>query len=88
MARLHRAGRPPVDPAVVLKMLLLSYLYDLSEPAWADRRDVEEYCNLHLAAKYFLGVSVDAKVPDHSTLSVFKKRILDNGKVAAYPRLL
>ena len=81
-ARLHRAGRPPVDPAVVLKMLLLSYLYDLSE------RDVEEYCNLNLAAKYFLGVSVDAKVPDHSTLSVFKKRILDNGKVAAYQRLL
>jgi len=76
------SGRPPVDPAVVLKMLLLSYLYDLSE------RDVEEYCNLQLAAKYFLGVSVDAKVPDHSTLSVFKKRILENGRVEAYKRLL
>ena len=75
-------GRPPVDPAVVLKMLLLSYLYDLSE------RDVEEYCNMHLAAKYFLGVSVDAKVPNHSTLSVFKKRILENGRVEAYKKLL
>jgi len=75
-------GRPPVDPAVVLKMLLLSYLYDLSE------RTVAEYCADNLAAKYFLGLAIDAPVPDHSTLSVFKKRILDNGKVAAYQRLL
>lgn len=75
-------GRPPVDPAMVLKMLLLSYLYDLSE------RAVEEYCNLNLAAKFFIGVSVDAQVPDHSTLSVFKKRILENGHLAAYQRML
>ena len=32
-----KIGRPPIDPALVLKMLLLSYLYDLSE------RQVEEF---------------------------------------------
>ena len=75
-------GRPPIDPAIVLKMLLLSYLYDTSE------RQVEEYCQLNLAAKYFLGLSIDAAVPDYSTLSVFKKRILDNGRLKAYEQLL
>jgi len=75
-------GRPPIDPALVLKMLLLSYLYNLSE------RQTEEYCNYNLAAKCFLELAIDEPVPDHSTLSLFKKRILDNGKVKAYERLL
>lgn len=75
-------GRPPIDPAIMLKMLLLSYLYNLSE------RQTEEYCNYNLAAKCFLGLAVDEPVPDHSTLSVFKKRILDNGRTEAFERLL
>jgi transposase len=77
-----KIGRPPIDPALVLKMLLLSYLYDLSE------RQVEEFCNLNLAAKYFLGLAVDARPPDHSTLSVFKRRILENGRLPAYEKML
>ncbi len=76
------SGRPPIDPALVLKMLVLSYLYDLSE------RQVAEFCQYNLAAKYFLGLAIDASVPDHSTLTVFKKRILENGRVRAYERLL
>jgi IS5 family transposase len=77
-----KIGRPPIDPALVLKMLLLSYLYDLSE------RQVEEFCNLNLAAKYFLGLAIDARPPDHSTLSVFKRRILENGRLPAYEKML
>jgi len=49
---------------------LLSYLYKLSE------RQVEEYVNNSLAAKYFLGLGVHQKAPDHSSLTVFKDRIL------------
>jgi len=75
-------GRPPIDPAIVLKMLILSYLYNLSE------RQTAEFCRYSLAAKYFLGLAIDSPVPDHSTLTVFKKRILDNGRVKAYERLL
>jgi transposase len=75
-------GRPPYDPAVVLKMLLISFLYDISE------RQVEDMCNLYLPAKYFLGLGVDEKAPDHSTLTAFKKRILENGKLAAFEKLL
>jgi IS5 family transposase len=77
-----KLGRPPYDPAVVLKMLLLSYLYDVSE------RQVEDLCNLYLPAKYFLGLGVDEKPPDHTTLTTFKSRILENGKLGAFEKLL
>jgi len=63
-------GRPPFDPVVLLKMLLVAYLYNLSE------RQVEDYVNFTLPAKYFLGLSVDQFAPDHSTLTRFKERII------------
>lgn len=63
-------GRPPFDPAVVLKMLLLSYLYDLSE------RQTEDLVNYHLPAKWFVGLAVDEAAPDHATLTLFKHRLL------------
>ena len=66
----------------MLKMLLLSYLYNVSE------RQVEDLCNLYLPAKSFLGLGVDEKAPDHSTLTAFKERILENGRLAAFERLL
>jgi IS5 family transposase len=63
-------GPPPYEPTLILKMLLVSYLYDLSE------RQVEEYVNDSLSAKHFLGLAVDEAAPDHATLTVFKNRLL------------
>jgi len=77
-----RLGRPPYDPSILLRMLLLAYLYNLSEC------EVERFCQESMPAKYFLGIAVDAPVPDHSTLTVFKNRILENGKLRAYTKLL
>jgi len=77
-----KLGRPPYDPVVVLKMLLLSYLYNVSE------RQVEDLSNLYLPAKYFLGLGVDEKAPDHSTLTAFKNRILKNGRLIAFENML
>ena len=77
-----RLGRPPYDPVVVLKMLLLAYLYNVSE------RQVEEMCNLNLAAKCFLGLGIDERPPDHTTLTAFKKRILENGNLGVFEALL
>jgi transposase len=65
-----RIGRPLYNPAVMLKMLLLAYLYDLSE------RSTEAYVNDSLSAKWFLGLAVDEVGPDHSTLTAFKRRII------------
>ena len=65
-------GRPPYPPVMLLKMLFVSYLYNVSE------RDVESLTNLHLVVKWFVGLGVDELPPDHSTLSKFKKRIVEN----------
>lgn len=75
-------GRPPYDPVVILKMLLLSYLYNLSE------RQTEAYVNDSLSAKCFLGLAVDEAAPDHSTLTAFKRRIVERGQEACLQALL
>ena len=62
-------GRPPFDPALLLKIELVAYLYNLSE------RQVEIYINENLPAKYFVGLAVDESAPDHSTLTVFRDRL-------------
>ncbi len=75
-------GRPPFDPAVPLKVELLAYLYDLSE------RQVETYLNGNLPAKYFVGLAVDQKGPDHSTLTVFRERLAQRGKLKVFEEML
>ena len=75
-------GRPPFDPALVLKVELIAYLYNLSE------RQVEMYINENLPAKYFVGLAVDQKAPDHSTLTVFRERLLQRGKLKVFQGLL
>lgn len=75
-------GRPPYNPVVILKMLLLSYLYNLSE------RQTEVYCNDSLSAKCFLGLAADEPAPDHSTLTAFKGRIIERGGEQSLRELL
>ena len=75
-------GRPPYNPAVMLKMLVMAYLYDLSE------RNTEAYVNDSLSAKWFLGLAVDEAAPDHSTLTAFKRRILERGGERCLQELL
>jgi len=70
---LGEVGNSPYNPVALLKMLVLTYLYKLSE------RQTEEFVNLNLAAKEFVGLAVDVAAPDHSTLSVFKSRLRDYG---------
>ena len=75
-------GRPPFDPAMMLKIEVIAYLYKLSE------RQVEVFVNENLPAKYFVGLAVDGKAPDHSTLTTFRERLLKNGKVAIFEAML
>jgi IS5 family transposase len=86
LVRLYRGraevGRPPYNPSVILKMLLLAYLYDLSE------RRTEAFVNDSLSAKYFLGLAVDEAAPDHSTLTAFKRRIVKRGGESLLEELL
>jgi len=71
-------GQAPYEPVLILKMLLLSYLYNISE------RQVEELANDSLSVACFLGVGADEKAPDHATLTLFKKRLLERGGARAY----
>lgn len=75
-------GRPPYDPALVLKMLFVSYLYDISE------RHTETYINENVAAKYFVGLAINKQAPDHSTLTYFKKRLIRNGNLSVFESML
>lgn len=77
-----QVGRPPFDPALLLKMEVIAYLYKLSE------RQVEVYVNDSLSAKYFVGLAVDGKAPDHTTLSAFRERLLKNGKLQVFGEML
>jgi IS5 family transposase len=63
-------------------MLFLSYLYNISE------RQIEERVTFDLTFKYFVGLGVDEKAPDHSTLTYFKERLLLGGGKSAFDELL
>ena len=75
-------GRPPFDPALVLKVEMIVYLYKLSE------RQVEMFINENLPAKFFVGLAVDQKAPDHYTLTVFRERFLQRGKLKVFEDML
>jgi IS5 family transposase len=74
-------GEVPYHPVLILKMLLLSYLYDISE------RRTEEFCTYYLPAKAFLGLGVTEPAPDHSTLTAFKTRLLEHKGLENYQAL-
>ena len=44
--------------------------------------------NENLPAKYFVGLAVDQNAPDHSTLTVFRERLQQNGKLAQFDKML
>ena len=75
-------GRPPFNPVQILKMCLLSYFYNLSD------RQVEVFVNENLPAKYFVGLGLDQKAPDHSTLTVFRKRLIKQNNLEIFELLL
>src|SRR5215468_2179999 len=57
-------GRPSIDPIVLLRILLLGYLYGIT----SERRLVEEL-RMHLAWRWFTGLGFDQEIPNHSTFS-------------------
>jgi len=56
-------GRPGVDPELVVRMLLIGYLYDLSE-----NRLCQEV-RMHAAYRLFCHMNFDDHVPDRSTIN-------------------
>jgi IS5 family transposase len=67
-------GAPAYRPSLLLKMLFLSYLFNVSE------REIERYVNDSISMKAFLGLGIEQAAPDHSSLTIFRDRIIKKGK--------
>lgn len=66
-----RYGRPAKEPELMVKLLVLQYLYDLS-----DVRVIEE-ASLNLAYMYFLDINPEDELPHPSLLTKFRKDKLE-----------
>jgi len=57
-------GRPSVDPELLLRILLIGYLYGITS-----ERKLVEGLGMHLAWRWFTGLGFDQEIPHHSTFS-------------------
>src|SRR6202171_3777513 len=57
-------GRPSIDPELLLRILLIGYLYGIT----SERKLVEEL-RMHLAWRWFTGLGFDQEIPHHPTSS-------------------
>jgi len=67
-------GRSSKDPAMMVKIILLEYLYNLSDVEVAKRAGTD------VVFRWFLGLSLDDKVPDDTTISHFRVKRLGKEK--------
>jgi transposase len=70
-----RLGRPSIDPVLMIRMLIVGYVFAIrSERTLC--RDVQ----VNLAYRWFCGLSIEDKIPDHSAFSrVRNERFRDSG---------
>jgi transposase len=57
-------GRPSIDPELLLRILLIGYLYGITS-----ERGLVEELRKHLAWRWFTGLGFDQEIPHHSTFS-------------------
>lgn len=71
MAHLYsrRYGRPPIDPVVLVKYLLVGFLYGIPS-----ERQIEQRVQTDVALRWYLGLDLFDRVPDHSTISQLRRR--------------
>lgn len=63
-------GRPSIDPVIMIKMMLLGYLFDVP----SDRQLVEE-CADRLSFREFLGYLSDEPLPVHASFTHWRQRL-------------
>ncbi|GAH09978.1 unnamed protein product, partial [marine sediment metagenome] len=62
-------GKPSIDPVVLVKMLLVGYLFDIR----SERKLIEEI-TLNLAYRWYIGYDLDEEIPNHSIFSKARTR--------------
>lgn len=63
-------GRPSADPVMLFKMLFIGYMFGIRS-----ERQLELEVHSNNAYRWFLGLGLTDRVPDHSTLSYFRERL-------------
>ena len=57
-------GKPSIPPLVLFKLLIINYMFGINSM----RKTCEE-CEVNLAYRWYLGLSIDDKIPNYSTWS-------------------
>jgi transposase, IS5 family len=65
-----KGGRPPFDPVLMFKVLVLQALYSLSDEG------CEFQIKDRLSFQRFLGLGLDGRVPDATTVWLFRERLV------------
>ena len=65
----RRYGRPPIDPVVLVKYLLVGFLYGIPSEC-----QIEQRIQTDVALRWYLGLNLFDRVPDHSTISQLRRR--------------
>jgi IS5 family transposase len=68
-----KGGAPHWPLVTMLKVMLMQKWFGLSDPM------AEEMLQDRISFRQFVGLSFDDKTPDHSTISVFRKRLREHG---------
>jgi transposase len=59
-----RLGRPSIDPALMIRMLIVGYVFAIRSERLLCRE-----VKVNLAYRWFCGLSIEDKIPDHSAFS-------------------
>jgi len=62
-------GRYSTDPVVIVKSLLIAFIYGIGS-----ERSLEHQLKYNALYRWFIGLSYDERVPDHSTISQLRRR--------------
>ena len=75
VSELHssRFGRRAYPPLMMLKTLLLQHLHDMGDP------QLEQRLRNDLSWRRFVGLGLEDGTPDHSTISRFRKLLVEKG---------
>ena len=70
-------GRPAIEPELLFRMLLIGYLYGIKSEV-----KLAEAVNENIAFKWFLGLRLTQKGPDHATISINRVRRFKDNNIA------
>lgn len=68
-------GRPAYPPLAMFKILLLQTWFVLSDVA------AEKFISDRISFRRFVGISLDCEIPDYSTISLFRNRLIENNLI-------